>query len=154
LLADAHVANLLIVDDDLDVSGMLAFVLEAEGHAVRTANDGAQGLEMVRKPHPELVVLDVEMPILDGPGMALQMFIEDCGLDEIPIVLVSGYADLPKIAQRVGTPYVLPKPFDVDELLSVIQLALTERRAPRPDRTRTVVVGPVGERSDSQPGAG
>ena len=75
-------------------------------------------------------MLDVEMPLLDGPGMALQLLIRDSGLENIPIVLVSGAAGLNAVAARVGTPYAVPKPFDVDDFVGLVAQALEERRAP------------------------
>ena len=72
------------------------------------------------------------MPILDGPGMAYRMLVEDCGRETIPIVLLSGTMDLAAVARRVGTSYTLPKPCDPERLLGMIEKALTERTPPRP----------------------
>ena len=81
---------------------------------------------------PELVLLDVEMPVLDGPGMAMAMFVHDMGYEDVPILLTSGVADLARIASRVGTPYYIVKPFDVDPFLRLLDAALLERAPPRP----------------------
>jgi DNA-binding NtrC family response regulator len=126
------VASIVVVDDDRDVAESLAMLLEAEGHRVRTAHDGREGLTLVRDTRPDLVVLDVEMPLLDGAGMALQLLIYDCGLEDIPIVLVSGSSGLKTVAARIGTPYAVSKPFNVDDFLALVARALEERRAPRP----------------------
>ncbi|HEY1587266.1 MAG TPA: hypothetical protein VGH63_16335, partial [Polyangia bacterium] len=80
----------------------------------------------------DLAVLDVEMPLLDGPSMAYRMFVHNCGLENIPIVLVSGVFDLPHVAARVGTPYFSAKPFDTAEMMSLVDRALTEHALPRP----------------------
>ncbi|MBS2032297.1 MAG: response regulator [Deltaproteobacteria bacterium] len=123
-------ADLLIVDDDLDLAELLAEVLAQEGHEVRVAHDGEDGLARLTERRPDVVLLDVEMPQLDGPGMAYRMVVHDCGLEEIPIVLASGVADLREVASRVGTPYYLAKPFQLSALFRVLNLALEERRAP------------------------
>src|SRR5262249_34924030 len=103
-------SRLLVVEDDPDVAELLGEVLRAHGHEVRLAENGMDGLDAVALSRPDAVLLDVEMPVLDGPGMALRLFIRDCGDEEIPIVLLSGIASLDQVARRVGTPYFLPKP--------------------------------------------
>jgi two-component system nitrogen regulation response regulator NtrX len=126
-----RMADLLVVDDDADVGDLLAEVLRDEGHVVRTARDGSQGLESLAERLPDAVLLDVEMPSLTGPQMALRMFLNDCGQEEIPIILQSGCKDLGAVAAVVQTPYFLSKPFTVGEMLSMLARALIERVAPR-----------------------
>ena len=125
-------ADLLVVDDDRDVADLMVAFLELEGHTVRCAHDGEKGLALLAERLPDLVVLDVEMPLLDGPGMATRMLVENCGKETIPILLVSGAVDLAAIAERVGTPYSLAKPFDPAALIALSALALRERRPPAP----------------------
>ncbi len=125
-------ADLLVVDDDPDICWVLTQLLELEGHVVRIAQDGAEGLRLLEERAPDLVLLDVEMPVLDGPSLAYRMFVHNLGLENIPIVLVSAYFDLAAIAQRVGTPYVMAKPFDPRELMLLVKRALAERALPRP----------------------
>jgi CheY-like chemotaxis protein len=124
--------SILVVDDDRDVAESLEMLLEAEGYSVRLAYDGREGLARVHAMKPDLIVLDVEMPLLDGPGMALQLLIQDNGFESIPIVLVSGSSALSAIASRVGTTYAVSKPFNVDDFLALVARALEERRAPCP----------------------
>jgi DNA-binding NtrC family response regulator len=126
------VADLLVVDDDADVGDSLAELLRFEGHVVRTARDGTEGLELLAERLPDAVLLDVEMPLLTGPQMAVRMFLHDCGQEDIPIILQSGVKDLTAVAALVQTPYFLSKPYAVDELLSMVARALVERVAPRP----------------------
>jgi DNA-binding NtrC family response regulator len=124
-------ANLLLVDDDGDLVEMLADQLRSEGHEVRTANDGEEGLKALGTPPlPDAVVLDVDMPILGGPGMAHQMLLHDAGQEMIPIILVSGKNDLAEIAKRMGTSYFLCKPCDLTAFLALLDRALRERTPP------------------------
>jgi DNA-binding response OmpR family regulator len=125
-------ADLLIVDDDLDTAEILADVLDSESHAVRIAHNGQEGLALVAVRKPDLVLLDVEMPVLSGPDMAYQLFLRDCGDEYIPIVLLSGVMELPSVAAVVGTPYFLPKPYTLEELDALMARALVERRPPVP----------------------
>ena len=126
------VADVLVVDDDEDIAWAVEQHLLLDGHTVRVAHDGQEGLALLRERLPDLVVLDVEMPVLDGPAMAYRMFVHNVGLENIPIVLMSGVFDLQSVATRVGTPYFTPKPFDTDELKQLVRRALTERALPRP----------------------
>jgi len=126
-------AQILVVDDDGDVADTMAAVLELGGHTVRTAHDGLEGLARVAERRPDVVVLDVEMPLLDGPGMAYALFLANVDLDRIPIVLVSGAVLLRDIAARVGTPYRLAKPYSIDALEGLVDRALRELTAPHPD---------------------
>jgi CheY-like chemotaxis protein len=126
-------ANVLIVDDDLDIADASRELLESAGHRIRTAHTGVEGLASLRAaPLPDCLLLDVEMPVLDGPRMAHQMLLHDAGEERIPILLVSGRDDLPAAAARMGTPYFLKKASaDYGEaLLKILDRALSERHAP------------------------
>jgi CheY-like chemotaxis protein len=123
--------DLLIVDDDPDIVEVLKEILSELGHAVRVAANGEEGLEQLRTKLPDLVLLDVEMPVLGGPAMAYRMFLEDMGRENIPIVLLSGVADLPLVAARTGTPYFLVKPYSMADLCSLVERAMCERIPPR-----------------------
>lgn len=124
-------ANLLIVDDDFDLVDVLRDVLQGDGHAVHTAHTGEEGLQVLRSAsHPDLILLDVDMPVLGGPGMAHKMMLHDAGEERIPIVLCSANPDLPKVAAEMGTPYWLAKPCDVASLRAVLARAIRERQAP------------------------
>jgi DNA-binding response OmpR family regulator len=127
-------ADLLVVDDDPDIADTLAEVLHALGHRVRVAHNGEEGLRLLLDWTPDLALLDVEMPVLDGPGMAYGMLVHDVGLEQVPIVLLSGVTDLRDVAAGVGTPYFLGKPYGLDAFIRVIDRALAERSPPHPGR--------------------
>ena len=133
-------ANVLIVDDDAETVDVSTELLEACGHRVRTGYNGAEGLKSLDEGRlPDCVLLDVDMPVLNGPGMAHQMLLHDAGAENIPIVLVSGRADLPEVARRIGTPYFLAKA-SADyghNLLGLLDRALRERRAPAAPAAQT-----------------
>jgi DNA-binding response OmpR family regulator len=126
------VADLLLVDDDPDLTELLGALLEAAGHTVRFARDGEQGLALVETRHPDLVLLDIEMPRLTGPEMSYRMFVRDMGQEKIPILLLSGVTNLDKIARFVGTPYFLAKPYAIEAVLGLVARAVVERCAPVP----------------------
>lgn len=125
-------ADVLVVDDDVDLGDMLADLLHEDGHEVRIARNGRDGLTTVQARRPDVVVLDVEMPVLTGPEMAYAMFLQDLGLEKIPIVLVSGVLNLGGVAAAVGTPYFVAKPYVMERVLAVVRKALVERIPPHP----------------------
>ncbi len=124
--------EILVVDDDADVADLLVTILESRGYPCRLARDGYKALHLLHEKLPDVVVLDVEMPQLSGPGTAYRMFVEDSGLEHVPIVLVSGVVNLSGVARQVGTPYFLAKPFDVPALLRMIERVEAERIPPTP----------------------
>jgi DNA-binding NtrC family response regulator len=125
-------ADLLVVDDDADLGETLAELLRDLGHTVRVARNGEHGLALLEERLPDAVLLDIEMPVLTGPQMAIRMFLHDVGQDAIPVVLQSGARDIQAIAALVRTPYFLVKPFTMNEMQRVLGRALDERVPPRP----------------------
>jgi DNA-binding NtrC family response regulator len=123
-------ADILVVDDDEDLAAALTDVLADAGHSVRAAENGWAGLAALDERLPDLVLLDIEMPSLDGPGMANEMFIHDAGRERIPILLVSAFVDLPAVAKRIGTPYSAAKPCELGKLLGLVDQALLEKIPP------------------------
>lgn len=125
-------AQILVVDDDQDVAESLSDILVDEGHEVRIAANGLEGLLSATSQIPSLVLLDVEMPVLSGPDMAYQLRLRDEGVEHVPIVLMSGSTRLEQAVRRVGTPYYLAKPFSLDAMLALVNRALHERVPPAP----------------------
>jgi CheY-like chemotaxis protein len=125
------VSRILLVDDDHDVGEVFAEVLRMQGHDVQTAGTGDAGLQTLRAaPLPDLVILDVDMPVMSGPEMAHHMLMHNAGEERVPVVLVSSRHDLSLIAGRMGTPYFRQKSGDMDGFLRLIERALSERVAP------------------------
>jgi len=160
-----EMADILIVDHDEDLPDLLAELLGELGHRVSVARNGREGLGALASGLPDAIILDIEMPLLDGPSMAHEMFLADAGKERIPIVLISGYVDLPAIAARIATPYFAPKPCSLDTLVGLLDRALAERVAPspvartgpraRPSRPRGTVAGrpPLGRGKNGRAGA-
>jgi CheY-like chemotaxis protein len=111
----------LVVDDEADARGVLAMLLEMEGYAVCTARDGVEALEVLSsEPKPCLVLLDLMMPRLDGWGVVRRMR-DVPELAGVPVVLLSGVADLEGNAAGLGVAAAMTKPVDVDRLLETVQ---------------------------------
>ena len=115
-------ARILIVDDSPTQLLSLKRVVEKLGHSVITAEDGAAGVEVAKREVPELILMDVVMPNLNG-FQATRSIAKDPKTSHIPVILVTGYAEELDRARQVDA-RVLSKPFDIallDSLLKAIR---------------------------------
>lgn len=113
-------SRVLIVDDDPQIRRLVRMVLEDEGYDVRVAGDGREALAALPEARPEVIVLDLRMPELDGPGF-LERYRAD-GAPCAPVVLMSG--ERGEHIEALGARVVLPKPFDLDDLVDAVRVAL------------------------------
>ena len=120
--------TLLVVDDDGVSRAVFAKALEARGHTVLLARDGAEALEIVERQVPDLVVLDVLMPGLDGYEV-LQRLRAAAATREVPVLMISSKDDVAGIVKAVqlGADDFMFKPID-DVLLHLRVDACLERR--------------------------
>ena len=122
--------RVLLVDDETlavdRLRSLLAHFPDIE--LVGTAHSGDAALDLAATLRPDALLLDVEMPILDGPGMVEALMIQRTGQAPIPIVLVSAARNIEKIAGWVGTAQYLKKPFSVEKMIEIVDLALDSRR--------------------------
>lgn len=110
--------NVLVVEDDPSVRGLLHTLLSAEGYEVATASDGLAGLVKATASKPALVLLDLMMPDLGGVRV-LEELRDDPELADIPVIVVTGKVDaVPGMRALLGDNNVFVKPFAVAELLS------------------------------------
>ena len=121
-------ASVLVVDDEADIRSLVRELLERAGHDVVEAGDGNEGLRAFFSARPDLVVLDVSMPGLDGWGM-LERIRE---LSDVPVVMLTAQAqELAKVrGLRGGADDYITKPFGRQELLARVEANL---RRPRSD---------------------
>ena len=117
-MSDVPDAKVLLVDDDPVILKLLQVNFEMEGYTVSCANDGVEGLEMARANHPDIVLLDIMMPRMDGLQVTKELKSSDDTKD-IPIILLSAKAQASDIqaGRDMGADDYLTKPFDPLELL-------------------------------------
>jgi CheY-like chemotaxis protein len=103
--------KVLVVDDNIDAQQGLTLLLELEGHQVITASDGAQGLELAATHRPDLALLDIGMPIMDGYELARRIRSQDWGRS-IRLVALSGWGQPEDVsrAREAGFDSHLMKP--------------------------------------------
>jgi DNA-binding response OmpR family regulator len=124
------VARVMAVDDDHVIRGLLEVNLEMEGHEVVTAVDGQDALDKIRTQPPDLVILDVMMPNMNGWQVA-EALQADAATSHIPIVFLSARAMENDIRRgtEVGAAAYVTKPFDPIDLMALVSRLLEERRA-------------------------
>lgn len=122
--------RILVVDDNLDGADTLARVLRLMGNDVRTANDGLEGVEVAREFLPEVVLMDVGMPLLNGLDATRKIRSQEWGRD-ITIIALTGWGqDGDKERSRAaGCDGHLVKPVDIDELETLLGVRGDECRA-------------------------
>jgi DNA-binding response OmpR family regulator len=124
------VTRVLVIDDEAPIRLLCRVNLEAEGMQVLEAGDGPAGLEEARSASPDVILLDVMMPGLDGWAVA-ERLVEDSSTKDIPIVFLTARAELRDRARGLelgGVDYVT-KPFNPVELASLVRKLLERVRA-------------------------
>ena len=119
--------RILIVDDEADIRELVRINLELDGHQVATAGDGAEAMDAVRRMRPELVILDVMMPGVDGWEVLASIKAEPApDLSRIPVVMLTARTDdVDRIRGGIeGAIRYITKPFSLAELREEVQLAL------------------------------
>lgn len=119
--------QVLIADDDDVMRELLVLNLEAQGHAVAAAADGREAFDLARWITPDLVILDVMMPDVDGITV-LQQLRDDPDLCELPVVLLTARATDADVWEgwRSGADYYITKPFEMAELLRFVDHLFAE----------------------------
>ncbi len=113
-------SKLLIVDDEVAILEALTDILSVEGYEVATAANGAEGLKRAGEERPDLILLDLMMPVMDGQEM-LRRLKESPDLRAIPVVVMS--AGRVSKSELQGSRF-LAKPFELDDLLDTVSAEL------------------------------
>jgi CheY-like chemotaxis protein len=128
-VSNARLPSFLIVDDSRDSANVLSSLFGAHGYETHVAYDWAAALETAKAHLPDIILLDLGMPEMDGVHLAL-LFREDEQLKDKLLVAVTGYADDKHRQQceAAGFDYVLPKPVAWADLKSTIDRLWPERK--------------------------
>jgi CheY-like chemotaxis protein len=113
-------AHVLVVEDEPTLREVIAAYLEDSGYGVDQAENGMQALEKMRATRPDVVVLDLLLPVMNAYELVPVMRSHP-GLAAIPVVLVSAAYDLPYATEQLQPRASLAKPVDLDVLLAVVE---------------------------------
>lgn len=112
--------RILLVEDDASISELVEMELRDEGgHDVRVAHDGAQALSLLADWRPDVVLLDMLMPVMDGWAFAREY--REREQAPAPIVVMTATADAPERARQVSAAGVLAKPFSLQDLHAIVR---------------------------------
>ena len=133
---DLMAVSVLVVEDDRNIAELLQMYLEKEGYAVTIANDGGQGLSKFRTIKPDLVLLDVMMPVMDGWSVCKAIRAES----QTPVIMLTAKSETDDkvTGLKAGADDYITKPFEMKEVLARIEAVLrrsagvsTEKKARR-----------------------
>jgi CheY-like chemotaxis protein len=126
------VPRVLIVDDELDHAEICAALLRRRGYNVAVAISGSDAIELAHALKPDLILLDLFMPMVDGFSTAATLH-EHPDTTNVPIVFLSACADVASWtrAGELGSASFLSKPFRAHELISCVEQSLSRHRPPR-----------------------
>lgn len=121
-------AKILVVDDEPDLVETLIFRLQANDYEVISACDGQEGLEKARNTHPDIIILDLMLPKIDGFKVC-RLLKFDVKYNKIPIIMFTARAQETdkRLGEEVGADAYITKPFDPKVLLSKIDELLRDR---------------------------
>lgn len=121
--------KILVVDDDLGTRLSISDYLELSGYKVITANDGKEGLMMVNKHHPDLIVTDIIMPQMNGYELVRHVR-QQAQFRLLPVILLTARTQTQEriLGYQSGCDLYLPKPFELEELAAAISNLLERSR--------------------------
>ena len=131
--------SVLIVEDDRNIAELLQLYLEKEGYSVTVAYDGGEGLHTFRKLQPDLVLLDVMMPVMDGWTVCRTIRSES----HTPVIMLTAKSETDDKVQglKAGADDYITKPFEMKEVLARIEAVLRRTSASAPEtKTRRLVL--------------
>jgi DNA-binding response OmpR family regulator len=114
--------TVMVVEDEPAIRGLLALTLEGENYRVETASDGEEALCLMERHPPDVILLDLMLPKLDGWGV-IEALDRERGTNGVPIIALSATQRLTTVGEH-GVHAFLSKPFDVDTLLNVLEEVL------------------------------
>lgn len=120
-------ARVLVIDDEPDVVRLIVKVLSGRGHVVQIARDGASALARVKLERPDVVLIDSDLPKIDGKEVCRRIKIDDATANLPIVMMTSAYVDIYDVAQEHGPDAFVVRPFVRETLANVVERALHRR---------------------------
>ena len=116
----------LVVEDNSSIRALLAVSLDDAGFQVQTAANGREALAVLQRWHPDVITLDLEMPVMNGWTFSGALH-RASDLADIPVIVVSGVPDLEEQVCMLGAAASVSKPYDLDALPAIVRRVLERR---------------------------
>jgi len=120
--------RVLVIDDDTSIRQLVAYALGDEGYEVEQASDGRAALELIDRQHPDIILLDMKMPGMDGWEFA--KVYRELYDQQAPIIVITAAKDAAQRGSNVEAQSYLSKPFDLDALIG--RVSTVASRADQP----------------------
>ncbi len=127
-------AKILVIDDDVTARALLTTVLSYAGHEVHEAQNGAEALQCIPKVTPELIIVDLLMPTMDGLEF-LRRAREDASVSSVPVIFYTAsylQSEAQKMAAACGVAHIITKPAEPEQIFAVVNAALGAKQAAVP----------------------
>lgn len=132
--------RVVYVEDDKDISFPISQILTMLGYEVICANNGRQGVEAAERWNPDIILMDLRMPVMDGPT-AIRSLRNNPATSAIPIFVLSAYSDAKTrdLCKQIGADKFMSKPIDVDKVDAAIKEFLKRQTRKRVSRPRDLL---------------
>src|ERR1017187_4048674 len=121
-------ASILVVDDDKGIVEIVRYIVTKAGHGIVEASNGREGLAQAKSAHPDLIILDVMMPEMDGYTLH-QHLLSDAVTRRIPIIVLTAKGQMrDSFIASPNVKFYMDKPFDPEDLQDKIRIALQGQR--------------------------
>ena len=118
MVADRY--RVLILEDDREIATVLSDTLSDEGYDIRCAPNGQEGLVILAQWVPDLILLDLTMPVMDGRSFRDAQRQLAAPLADLPVIVLSGTHDVRAQAEYMAAAAAIAKPFELDDVLSTV----------------------------------
>ena len=143
--------NILVVEDDLDIRELISFNLANEGHQVFEANDGEVGIDKARNNNPDLILLDLMLPGIQGLDVC-RIIKSDQETKEIPIIMVTALGQEEDIVKglETGADDYITKPFSIKVLLARVNAVLKRSIEVGEDKSKYILINGINIKTRSR----
>ncbi|MBI5149448.1 MAG: response regulator [Candidatus Omnitrophica bacterium] len=118
--------TILVVDDEADLQQLVKMVLKSKGYNVETADNGEEALEMLKSLKPDLIVLDMNMPIMGGIEF-YQKTCDEWSRPKYPVLVLTARANMEQLFKELEADGFMSKPFEIEELLTEVETILQKK---------------------------
>jgi DNA-binding response OmpR family regulator len=121
--------RILVVDDEPGIGNILRIKLRLHGYEVITTTSGAEAIEIIRTQEPDIVLLDVLMPVVTG----MEVLDKVRSFSQVPIIIFTAKPDIVQFAMKLGANDSIAKPFEPDQLVAKIESILSKVSQKQPE---------------------